>query len=346
MSSDQRNGTKARGMSKWLSLMVAVSVAAIAAPGASADSNVVRLAYQYGIPYLPLLVMKKDRLIQQEGRKEGLSNLEVKWTQFGSGAAMNTALLAGDLDFAAGGVAPLLKIWDRSKGQFDVKGVASLGSIPMFLNTIDPRVKSIRDFTKKDRIALPAVKVSIQALVLEMASAKAFGEKNFAKLDSITVSMKHPDAMAALLSKGTQITAHFANPPFQEIELEHKGVHKVLSSYDVLGPSTLDTVYTTAKFHTDHPKLYKAVFAALNRAMKIINGNKRAAASLYVQETHSKFKESFVYKIVSDPEFVFTTTPQGIMKYARFMHRVAAIQNMPKSWKDVFFPEIDSAPGS
>jgi len=341
-----RNWRRGPFQAKGLSLMVSLVVALGIPTRANAEANEVRLAYQYGIPYLPLLVMKKDKLIEQEAKKAGLGQLNVEWAQFGSGAAMNTALLAGQIDVVAGGVAPLLKIWDKSKGQFDVKGMASLGSIPMFLNTIDPKVKSIKDFTKKDRIALPAVKVSIQALVLEMASAQAFGKANFAKLDGITVSMKHPDAMAALLSHGTEITAHFANPPFQEMELDGKGVHKVLSSYDVLGPSTLDVVYSVAKFHKESPKIYKAVFAALGRAMQLINADKRAAAGLYVQETHSKLSEDFVYKIISNPEFVFTTTPQGVMKYAEFMHRTGAIESMPASWKNVFFSEVRGQHGS
>jgi len=331
---------------KWL-CVVAGFVAAVGMAGsANAEVGEVRLAYQYGIPYLPFIVMKKEKLIEQEAGKAGLGPIKVTWSRFGSGAAMNDALLSGRLDFATGGVAPLLKIWDKSKGQFDVKGMASLGSMPMYLNTTDPKVKTIRDFTKDDKIALPAVKVSIQALVLEMAAAKEFGEKNFAQMDRNTVSMKHPDAMAALLSHAG-IAAHFANPPFQEMELDGKGVHRVLSSYEVLGePSTLDAVYTTAKFHGDNPKTYQAVLLALRSAMTIINRDKKAAAELYVAETHSKLGADFVARIVANPDFVFTTTPQAIMKYAEFMHRVGAIHNMPESWKDVFFPGIHGEPGS
>lgn len=201
-------------------LAMAVFVVAIGiAAAAHAEVTEVKLAEQYGLPYLPLEVVKKYRLIEEEAEKSGLGALTVTWAKFGSGAAMNDALLSGRLDFASGGVAPMLKIWDKTRGTIDVKGVVSLGSMPMYLNTNNPKVRSIKDFGEQDRIALPAVKVSIQAIVLQMAAAKALGEADSSKLDAMTVSMKHPDAMAALLSNRTEITAHFGNSPFQELEL-------------------------------------------------------------------------------------------------------------------------------
>jgi NitT/TauT family transport system substrate-binding protein len=241
----------------------------------------------------------------------------------------------------------LLKIWDRSKGEFDVKGVAALGSMPLYLTTINPDVSSIGDFTKKDKIALPAVRTSIQAIVLQMAAAAAFGEANFSQIDDITVSMRHPDAMAAMLNRTGGISAHFANSPFQEQELQSAGVRKVLSSYQVLGgPSTLNSLYTTAKFHDANPGTYRAVFAALKDSIEIINRDKKAAAQTYVGEERSKLAPDFVHKILSDPEFVVTSTPQGIMKYADFMHRTKGIKNRPASWKDVYFPEVHGEAGN
>jgi NitT/TauT family transport system substrate-binding protein len=34
------------------------------------------------------------------------------------------------------------------------------------------------------------------------------------------------------------------------------------------------------------------------------------------------------------------------MRYARFMHSIGSIENLPDSWGDLFFPEIHDAPGS
>lgn len=312
-----------------------------------AEAKEVRIAQQFGVNYLPLIIMKRYDLIAKAAEKAGLGPIKTTWTRFGAGNVMNEALLSGNLDFASGGVGPLLKIWDKSKGGLNVKGVASLGSMPLYLNTTNPGIRTVRDFTKKDKIALPAVRVSIQAIVLQMAAARAFGEANYARLDDITVSMKHPDALAAMLSGETEINAHFANSPFQEQELQNPGVHRILSSYDVLGgPTTLNSLYTTSRFRDENPGLYGAVLAALKEAMQIINQDKKAAARVYLEEERSKLSQDFVYKILADPDFVVTSTPQGIMKYADFMHEVGSIKNRPSSWKDVYFPEIHHEPGS
>lgn len=313
---------------------------------ALAEVSQVRVAQQFGVNYLPLIVIKRHKLIEKHLEKVGLGKVQVHWLQVGSGAAMNEALLSGNLDFASGGVGPLLKLWDKTKGNIGVRGVASLGSMPLYLNTINPAVKSVKDFSEKDKIALPAVRVSIQAVVLQMASAQAFGEENYDKLDKLTVSMKHPDAMAALLG-GTEITAHFANSPFQEQELQDERVRRVLSSYSVLGaPHTLNSVYTTSKFRDANPNTYKAVLEALKEAMEIINRDKRAAAQLYVEEERSKLSTEFVYGILSGPDFIVTPRPDGIMKFGEFLHRTGGIKNRPSSWKEVYFPEIHDLPGS
>lgn len=318
----------------------AAVVALFSTNPATAEVSEVRLAQQFGINYLPLTIMRTEKLVAKHAAALGLGQIKVTWRQFGAGSVMNEALFADQLDFASGGVAPLLKIWDKTKGIFDVHGMASLGSMPFYLNTSNPKIKTVADFTDKDKIALPAVQVSIQAVVLQMAAAKAFGLKNYNKLNRYTVAMKHPDAMAALLS-GTEINAHFANSPFQEQELEHSNIHRVLSSYEVLGePGTLNSVYTTKKFHDNNPKTYRAVLNALQEAVKIINQDKAAAAKIYVQDAKSKLKPEFVQKILENPDFIVTTEPHGIMKYAEFMHRVRTLKNMPKSWKDIYFPEI------
>ena len=38
-------------------------------------------------------------------------------------------------------------------------------------------------------------------------------------MDKYTVSLSHPDAQQALMSGNSEVTAHFASPPFQEQEL-------------------------------------------------------------------------------------------------------------------------------
>lgn len=324
----------------YIFALVAVVAFFLPDNSARAEANEVRLAQQFGINYLPLTIMRTEKLVEKHAAKLGLGEIKVTWRKFGAGNVMNESLFAGQLDFGSGGVGPLLTVWDKTKGIFDVRGVAALGSMPFYLNTSNPKVKTISDFSDKDKIALPAVEVSIQAVVLQMAAAKAFGMENYKKLDRLTVGMKHPDAMAALLS-GTEVTAHFGNSPFQEQELQDPKIHRVLSSYEVLGePTTLNSVYTTKKFHDSNPMIYRAVLDALKEAVEFINDDKARAAKIYVQEEKSKLSAEFVQKILENPDFIVTSEPKGIMKYAEFMHAAKKMKHLPNSVTDIYFPEL------
>src|SRR5438270_2023554 len=181
---------------------------------AAAEPSEVRVAQQYGIGYLPLMVMEQKNLIEKYAKEAGL-DIKVAWTKYPGGKEMNDALLGGKLDFASGGLAPLLSIWSSTKGTSNVRGVGSMNTMPLYLNTNNPRIKSIRDFGKDDRIALPGVKTSIQAVTLQMAAAGEWGDASYDRLDALTIAMSHPDATKALLARTGGITAHFSSPPVQ-----------------------------------------------------------------------------------------------------------------------------------
>ena len=99
-----------------------------------------------------------------------------------------------------------------------VKGVAAMTSIPMYLNTKAPHLKSLKDLTPNDKIAVTAVKVSIPAIIMQMQAIKEGGKADYAKYDPYTVSLTHPDGVIALLSGKTEVTAHFTSPPFHQRE--------------------------------------------------------------------------------------------------------------------------------
>lgn len=339
-------GNRSRLGQRCKSSVLAVSLI-LAGTAGVASAHTLHFAQEYGVGYLPLMVLRHNHLVQKYAKQEGISNVKLSWSTFGGGSAMNAALLSGSLDFASGGVAPLLKIWSATKGSLNVHGVAALNSMPNLLNTTNPKLHSIADLTNKDRIGLPAVKVSIQAITLEMAAAQRWGDKHYAKLDHLTVSMKHPEAMAALLGGGGEIDCDFTAPPYSEEELEHSKVHTILNSYKVLGgKSTFNVLWTSEKFYKHHPKLYKAVFKALQASDRFIKAHPNKAAEIYIQEEHSKLPKSLIEKIVRSPQNQFTTTPKNIMKYARFMHKTGTIKHLPSSWKQVFFKPVWSEPGS
>ncbi len=325
---------------------LAAAAFVFAAGAASAESKTIRLAKQYGISYLPLTVMEEKHLLEQQGKKLGL-DLKTEWVKFIGGAPMNEAIISGNLDFASGGVGPLLTIWGKTKGVLGVKGVAAINSMPLYLNTINPNVKSIKDFTDKDRIALPAVKVSIQAITLSMAAEKAFGAGQQGKLDSLTVSLSHPDGMANMMSGKSEITAHFTSAPFMYQELADSRVRKILDSYDVLGgPHTFNVVWATTKFYNENRKVVDAFLAALAESIKLINSDPQVAAELWIKNENSKIPLAEVVKLIKLPENEWTMTPKKIMDYAAYMARTGMIPGRPAKWQEVFFDDIGSLPGS
>jgi NitT/TauT family transport system substrate-binding protein len=330
----------------WSSAWIIAGACALAAAvPARAEMSEINVAQQYGISYLPLMLMEEQKLIEKYAKVSGV-DVKVGWAKFAGGSVMNDALLSGSLQFASGGVAPFVTLWSRTRGNLDVKAVAAINSMPIYLNSRNPSVKTIKDFSDKDRIALPAVKVSIQAVTLQMAAEKAFGDGQANKLDSLTVTMSHPDAQAALLSGQSEVTAHFSSPPFQYQQLERPGIHTVLNSYDVLGgPATFNVVWTTSKFRNDNPRIYDAFVKALDEATAQINRDKRAAAEAYLRISKDKDSADNIFKMLNDPNVVYTTTPQNVMKYVDFMQKIGAIKVKPETWKDLFFPNVYALSG-
>ena len=323
-------------------MTLALAFGLIASPAVAEGE--IRIAEQFGISYLPLQMMRHQNLIEAVGKSQGL-DIKVTWSQLASGNPMNDAMLSGSLDVASGGVGPLLLIWDRTKGNMNVKAISAINSMPLYLTTRNPAIKSLKDFTEKDKIALPAVKVSVQARTLQMAAEKLLGK--FDALDQFTVSMAHPDATAALLSGATEVNSHFGSPPFQYTQLNNPKVTRVLNSYDVLGgPTTFNLVWAREDFRTKNPKTYAAFRDALAEAVKRINADKPAAAKIYIEANKSKDDPAFILKMLNDPEIVFTLEPQNTMAYATFMHKVGALKNKAESWKDYLFPEAAAGKGS
>lgn len=321
------------------------SVSLLAAGSAQAEGRI-RIVQQFGIPYLFLNVAEEQKLIEKYGKEAGI-DIQVEFLQLSGGAATNDALLAGNVDVAGAGIAPVLTLWDRTRGRQNVRVVSSLGNLPYYLVTINPKVKTIADFTEQDRIASPAAGVSIMARYLQLASSRLWGPENWNKLDPIQVSLPHPTAAAAIIKGGTEVTAHFGNPPFQEQELaSNPNARIVLSSYDVMGGPTSPTVlYATEKFRKDNPKTYDAFIKALEEAAKFVNANPEGAADIFLAKNKG-IDRALLLKILKSPEYQFKLAPQNTYPLAEFMHRIGAIKNKPVSAQDYFFDDAHLKSGS
>ncbi len=313
-----------------------------------AEMGEITIGRQYSISFLPFMLMERDKLIEKQAAAAGIDGLKVKWVVLGGGAAVMDGMISGNLTI--GGAAPpaLITLWAKTKGTYDIRGIIAASSMPGYLNTRNPSVRSIKDFTEKDKIALPAVKVSLQALILQMAAAQAYGQQEYRKLDALTVTMANPDALIALSAGGTDVTSHFTAPPFSHWERQIPGVRTILNSNDVLGgPASITIAFCTAKFRQENPKTYGVFVAALRESIASINKDHRNAAQAYLQIANDRTRSvQDIVDLLKDPDLVFTDVPQNVSKYADFMKKVGTISESAASWKDLFFPEAHNLPGS
>lgn len=321
--------------------------AALAASPARAQPTPVRISHGYGIHYLPLMVMRDRNLIEKNAEAAGAGPIEPNWRLLDGGNTINDAMLSGALDLAGTGAPGFLTLWAKARsGGSAVIGVCGLGNGALWLNTNRADRTSLRDFTDGDKIAVPGIKTSFAAVVLQMAAAKEFGDENFAKLDTLTVSMPHPEALAALVSGKTEITAHVASPPFSNKELTYPNIHRVFTSLDILGPITIDVVFASKRFAAANPAIMTAFLAAKAEADALIAADKDAAAESFARISKVNMPHAAIRALLDDEETSFTVEPRGILKYATFLTRTGAIRNPPAVWTELFIPQVHALAGS
>jgi len=199
---------------------------------ATAQVTGIRLGKQHGLPFLPQMVMEAQRLIEKHAAQLGLAALQVGWTTMSGPGALNDALLSGNIEFINVAPPSLATLWEKSAGTpRPVRALCAVQSMPYVLVTRSGDVTTIADLSDKERIAVPTAKISGQAMMLQIAAAKQWGFDEFERLDRLTVSMGHPDALIATLSGKSEITGHFCVAPYQHYELAAAGTRAILKSY-------------------------------------------------------------------------------------------------------------------
>jgi NitT/TauT family transport system substrate-binding protein len=239
--------------------------------------------------------------------------------------------------------------WDKTKRlkQQEVKGIAALSSLPYELVTVDPSIKSLDDFGAQNKIGLPAIKVSIPAILLEMAAERRYGPDNYRKFDPLTVTLAQPEGATALLSGGGTVDSYIFAPPFNYQLREHANIRLIWSSNELTGGAiTSLSASTTAHFRDANPKTYRAVLAAIHDAIGVIKGDHRRAAEIFIKEENSKLPLDFVAEIIGKPDLAFDTAPQHSLDLAKFLARTGLIKSSPSDWREYFFPEIQGEKGS
>ncbi len=308
---------------------------------ARAEMTEITVAEQYGVSILPLMVMQHDRLAEKHAAAAGIADLKINWVQVAGPSVMNDGLVSGAVQFAAQGAPSLITLWDRTRRNVGVKGVAAITTYPLYLISRNPAVQGIQDFTEADKIAVPSARISTQAIMLQMAASTAYGDAEWARLDPLTISLSHPDAVAALSSGTAGVNAHFSASPFYEQEMTVPGVHLITTNYDILGgPATALTLLASSKFRESSPKVFRAFYDGMAEAIEHINADKPAAARLYLEMTGDKRStDAGILGMIAGRDYAYTLRPAKVMATAQFMAKVGTIKQAPVSIGELFFPE-------
>jgi NitT/TauT family transport system substrate-binding protein len=311
------------------------------AGAAQAEPAHISIGIQTGIAYVPLHVMAAQHLIEKQGKKLGLT-LTADVKNLGQTGLVRDALIAGQIEFGVAGPPTLLTLYEKTRGAF--RTADSVVAIPALLNTTNPKIRSVCDFSSGDKIALPTVKSSAQAVILQMASKARCGDAF--RNDRFTVSMPHPDGYNALMT-GT-VSAHMTAPPYSTAEVRNgKGkVRQVLSSYDVMkSKATLLLLITSDAFRSANPRTYRAVREALEEAEIFVRTHPKAAAAIYMKAEKTRESESDIVAQLTSRDVVYGTTPQGLGQFARFMNEIGTLKKL-YGWQELCMPELRSRPGS
>lgn len=318
--------------------LLGVTLALPAIRRAHAEVSEVLIAKQFGTLYIQQDIMAQLKLLEKHAAKLGLPGLTATYIRLAGTGPVQDGLISGKLHFASGGAPGAMLLWDRTRG--NVKSAFAMNATNQKLVTVNPKLSAVRDLTPEDRIALPAVKTSPQAIFLQMAAAAAFGKDQWSRFDAQTISRAHPDSMAQMLAR-TEITCHWSSTPFQERELASPDCREIANSYQVMGLPAVTpiTMYGNNSFRTNNPLAWKATLAAFQEATDFINVEPRQAAELYLKSSGDKDTVDGVLASMRAPGNAFTLRSAGLMQMAAFMHETGVLKRRPESLADVFFPE-------
>jgi NitT/TauT family transport system substrate-binding protein len=335
---------------KWL-IAAGLAAGLLAQPYAGtarAEVTELRMATQFGIGAMAMILMQKNQILERQLAAAGLKDTKVTWRRFPGGNPMNEGLLSGSLDIVSGGTTVFLTLWARAKGTpVAVRSIGAISALPLWFLTRNPNVKKLEDLSDKDRIAVTTVKVAVHAILLQMAAEKIYGSANSGKFDPLTVGMPHGESTAAMISNAGEINNHFSAPPFQYVAAKAPHVRRITTADEILGGSSSYMVaYTTEKFRNENPKTYAAFVAALQESLDIINKDPGGAAKDYLEASKDPITVEETVAMMKDPGSKFTMAPERVTTFANFMHKQGLIKVRPDSWKDMFFPEVHAAPGS
>ncbi len=318
-------------MRRFLGIALCVAILATgwglagASPAQALPTPEIRIAGQFGFVYAPLMIAEKHRIFQKYGFRP-------VWREYGSGAAVREALVAGEVDVGFMGIPPFLIGWDKG---CPWKAAIGFGVVPVGLVTNSPSIKSLRDFGPNDKIAVPSPG-SVQDILLSMVAERELGSPT--ALERNLVAMPHPDAAAAFISK-KGIVAHFTTPPYLFEELSQPGFRLIADDVAAFGqPFSFNVGVASKKFHDENPVAYACFVMAISEAVAWINAHKKEAADLLAPEFG--LPPAKAYQYMTWPGMNYTTAPYGLMGFAEFMKKAGQIKRAPQDISEIAWENL------
>jgi NitT/TauT family transport system substrate-binding protein len=311
---------------RFVSLLLLVALVAVTAPlrlaSAALDAPAeLTIAYQPGLSYSNLIVMRAQRVLEKR-----YPTTKINWVILNSTAAVRDGFIANQIQIGAGSIPPFLTGWDRGVGW---KLLASLNQMDIWLVTKDSSLHTLKDLKPEMKIGMPSPD-SAQGLTLRKAAEQQLG--NAHALDSSIVAIDHPSGLQSLLTG--QLAAHLTAPPFQYQEVQAGG-HVMLKSFDTWGKHTFNSVYVNDKFASDYPEFTKQFYRDLLEATAFLKGHPHEAAALLSTDSGGKVPAKDFEAWIKRPDVIFSTTPHGFLQFARFMKSIGALSKVPNSMRDI-----------
>jgi NitT/TauT family transport system substrate-binding protein len=300
--------------------------------GAGASLDSVTIAYQPGISYAPLVLIKHDKVLEKQFPKTKFT-----WKVLSSSAAVQDGMISGDIQVGAGSVGQLVLGWDKGVGW---RYLSAMNDTDLWLTAKNPNLRSLKDFKAGDKIAMPSP-TSLQAMVLRKGAEQQLG--NAHALDTNIVSMAHPDGLQALMSG--QIAGHLGSPPFQFQE-QQNGAQVILRSKDLFGRHTFNGVFLTSRFYDGQKAFAQQLYKDLQDAVQQLTSDPGKAAQALSEDSGGTPTAASFKDYITNPAITYTTEPHGLMAIATFMKQIKLVDKAPQSWKDLVFPTAQNLNGS
>ncbi|MEY8391325.1 ABC transporter substrate-binding protein [Lachnospiraceae bacterium 45-W7] len=297
---------------------------------ADKEAATLNIAYQYGVAYAPLSIVKEQGLIEKAYEEAAGKKVTVTWNQMSSGADINTGISAGSIDAGFMGAAPAITGVTKGVGY---KIFTNLSGQEHGLMTNDENIQSFEDLIgSSNQIALVNIG-SIQHIMLAMALENAGYDPH--ALDANIVAMAHPDGMAALESGNA--SCHLTSNPYIFKERQEENLHEIMDVTNAWGiDDTFIVGVASETMHENDPELYQALCGAIEEAVDFINGNPEEAAKITCEFDGNSEEEELEY--IQKSKYSIETS--HLFELASFMARTDFIETAPESYEDLVFDNV------